>query len=76
MQGDSCTARDVFDIELLGRMIQCASLDDATAIKAAHDILVGNDPTPYSMIQLNPLAQVLGRYGQHWAADRLTNSVR
>jgi hypothetical protein len=76
MQADSRTAGEHFEVELLGRMIRCASLDDATAVKSAHDILVGNDPTPYSMVQLKPLAQVLARYGQQWAAERLTNSVR
>jgi hypothetical protein len=67
------TSGEVFEVEVLGRMIGCASLDDAAAVKSANDILLGNDPTPYSLIQLKPLAQVLTRYGLGWAADRLTD---
>ena len=72
MQSDGGINGEVFEIELLGRIVECHSLDDATAIKSANDILLGNDPTPYSLAQLRPLVHVLSRYGQGWAADKLT----
>jgi hypothetical protein len=46
VQANSRTAGEVFEVELLGRMIQSASLDDATAIKTANDILVGKIRRP------------------------------
>jgi hypothetical protein len=63
---------DLFQVTLLGRTVECISLSDAAAVKTANDILLGDDPTPYASSQLAPLADVLVRYGQRWAADKLT----
>ena len=60
-----------FEVELGGQMVACATLADAVAIKTANDILLGDDPTPYSSEQLAPLAGVLIRYGYARAAELL-----
>ncbi|HEX6963465.1 MAG TPA: hypothetical protein VF175_16480 [Lacipirellula sp.] len=64
------TAADFeFEVLLGGRLVGCATLEDAICIKAANDILVGDDPTTYSAEQLAPLVAVLNRYGFNWAAE-------
>jgi hypothetical protein len=64
-------ADDEFQVVLGGQTVGCATLEDAVAIKTANDILVGDDPTPYSEEQLAPIADVLIRYGFHRAAELL-----
>jgi hypothetical protein len=51
-----------FEVSLAGHIVGCESLADAVAIKAANDILTGEDPTTYSSDQLRPIVAVLLRY--------------
>ena len=60
-----------FEVSLAGRMVGCATLEDAVAIKTANDILSGDDPTPYSPEHLRPIAAVLERYGFFGTAELL-----
>jgi hypothetical protein len=57
---------------LLGRTFYCVLLSDAAAIKTANDILTGDDPTIYVPHHLSPLIEVLQKYSQLWAAERLS----
>jgi len=75
MYSSDLVRQEQFQVSLAGRLIDCVSLDDAVAIKAANDILAGDDPTPYSPEQLAPLASVLSRYGFHRAAELLGGGV-
>ena len=69
MLGDGAVAAYEFEVLLAGHRVGCATLEDAAAIKAANDILSGDDPTPYSQAQLRPIAAVLERYGLFRAAE-------
>jgi hypothetical protein len=60
-----------FEVSLVGRRVACETLADAVAIKSANDILMGDDPTPYSAEQLEPMVAVLLRYGFCRAAELL-----
>ena len=71
MSRDLAIADYEFEVELAGYMVGCANLQDAVAIKTANDILVGDDPTPYSVAQLEPIVAVLERYGFQRAAELL-----
>jgi hypothetical protein len=63
MLRNDAVAEHEFEVSLAGYMVGCESLADAVAIKAANDILTGEDPTPYSPEQLKPITAVLLRYG-------------
>jgi hypothetical protein len=71
MYSSDLLGQEQFQVSLAGRLIDCVSLEDAVAIKAANDILTGDDPTPYSADQLAPITNVLSRYGFHRAAELL-----
>jgi hypothetical protein len=60
-----------FEVSLAGHPVGCETLSDAVAIKTANDILMGEDPTPYSPEQLEPIAAVLMRYGFYRVAELL-----
>ena len=61
-----------FEVSLAGHVVGCETLADAVAIKSANDILMGDDPTPYTAEQLKPIVAVLLRYGFCRVADLLT----
>jgi hypothetical protein len=63
--------RELFHVMLLGQTVDCAALEDAAAVKAANDILTGDDPTPYLPEHLAKLVDVLIRYGRRQAANAL-----
>ncbi len=69
MLRDGAIAAYEFEVSLAGHRIGCATLEDAVAIKTANDILNGDDPTPYSPEQLQPIVAVLERYGFLRAAE-------
>jgi hypothetical protein len=71
MAHDGSVAEYEFQVSLAGRIVGCATLEDAVAFKAANDILTGDDPTPYAPEQLAPIAAVLVRYGFYRAAELL-----
>jgi len=74
MQVDSPAVGDpdfIFRLKLCGHVVECATLEDAVAVKSADDILRGDDPTPYRPEQLQRLADVLMRYGHRQAASTL-----
>jgi len=74
MQVGSATVGDSdleFRLKLCGHVVECATLEDAVAVKSADDILRGDDPTPYRPEQLQRLADVLVRYGHRQAASTL-----
>jgi hypothetical protein len=73
--GQVCDA-NVFTVDLLGIPIDCTSLGDAVAVKTANDIFIGVDPTPYRMDVILPFVRVLGRYGRHDEAKRLSAMFR
>jgi len=64
-----------FGVPLSGEIVPCRSLDDAIAVKAADDILSGNDLTSYPADYLERLVRVLLRYGRIRAACLVSGSV-
>ena len=66
-----CVA-EVFSVLLLGVPVNCTTLQDAVAVKAANDIFNGLDPTPYRRDLIMPFVRVLGLYGRHDEAKRLS----
>ncbi|BBO32281.1 hypothetical protein [Lacipirellula parvula] len=67
-------ASDEFEVFLTGEMVACRSLEDAVAVKAADDILSGNDLTAYQAVYLERLVRVLLGYGRVRAACLLSGS--
>ena len=67
---------DVFTVDLLGIPVGCFTLEDAVAVKTANDIFNRVDPTPYRRDVILPVVCVLGRYGRHDEAKRLSDMFR
>ena len=67
---------DVFTVDLLGVPVNCTTLEDAVAVKTANDIFTHADPTPYRREVILPFVRVLGRYGRHEEAKRLSAIFR
>lgn len=67
---------EVFPVDLVGVPVNCATLEDAVAVKTANDIFNNADPTPYRRDVILPFVRVLGRYGRHAEAQRLSVMFR
>jgi hypothetical protein len=67
---------EVFSVLLLGVPVNCTTLEDAVAVKTANDIFTGVDPTPYRHEIVRPFVRVLGQYGRHEEAKRLSAMFR
>lgn len=65
------TSDGSLSVTLGGQIVQCASPEDAEAVKAAADILARVDRTPHCQEQIKHIASVLKRLGHHRAARTL-----
>lgn len=65
-----------FPVDLLGVPVNCATLQDAVAVKTVNDIFTNADPTPYRGDVILSFVRVLGRYGRYAEAQRLSAMFR
>jgi hypothetical protein len=64
-------ADGVFPTPLEGQVVLCTSFEDSVAVRAASDILSGDDRGPFKSGELERLSDVLKRYGHSTRARRL-----
>jgi hypothetical protein len=67
---------DLFVVAFQGVSIECQSLDDAVAVKAASDLVAEGAPTDMTASQLDRLADILRQYSLHAAAHNLGDVAR
>jgi hypothetical protein len=65
------TGSDTYSIQFQGETVECDSILDGLAIKAASNILKDPDDSSATSRQLEMIAEVLTRYGLDEAAQEL-----
>lgn len=63
--------RHTFPAELQGKTIQCGTLADAIVIRFAEHALTSSGESPYDERTLRKIAELVERYGETEAAERL-----
>ena len=71
MDDGSNSSTRTFSAELQGKVIHCNHLADAIIIRFAEHALTSHGESPYDRRTLQKIAEIVERYGEVEAAERL-----